>query len=128
MSKTLSHLVKRCKFAYSIHIIIHILKGNFMKKIKLTLALSLCVLGLSACGEDYQMVLVDDYFPYGNQRTAGSGVAYVRMKMAPARPLNIKVEDKTVKEEIIIKEKVIIEKQPMIEQNIEPVFRDAQKK
>ena len=40
---------------------------------------------LAACGEGYEMIKTDTMFPYGNQRTAGSGVAYVLAKMMPAK-------------------------------------------
>ena len=40
---------------------------------------------LTACGEGYEMIKTDTMFPYGNQRTAGSGVAYVLAKMMPAK-------------------------------------------
>lgn len=44
---------------------------------------------LSACGDGYEMIKTDTYFPYGNQRTAGSGVAYVLAQMLPERDLNL---------------------------------------
>lgn len=44
---------------------------------------------LAACGEGYEAVKTDTLFPYGNQRTAGSGVAYVLAKMMPKKDLNI---------------------------------------
>lgn len=40
---------------------------------------------LGACGDGYELVKTDMMFPYGNQRTAGSGYAYVLAKMLPAR-------------------------------------------
>ena len=42
---------------------------------------------LTACGEGYEMIKTDTMFPYGNQRTAGSGVAYVLARMAPEKEL-----------------------------------------
>lgn len=42
---------------------------------------------LTACGEGYEMIKTDTMFPYGNQRTAGSGVAYVLAKMMPEKEL-----------------------------------------
>ena len=44
---------------------------------------------LAACGEGYEMIKTDAMFPYGNQRTAGSGVAYVVAKMMPKKELNL---------------------------------------
>ena len=43
---------------------------------------------LSACGEGWEMQKVTS-FPYGNSRTAGSGIAYVQTKMAPEKTLNV---------------------------------------
>ena len=40
---------------------------------------------LAACGEGYELIKTDTMFPYGNQRTAGSGYAYVLAKMLPAK-------------------------------------------
>lgn len=44
---------------------------------------------LAACGDGYEMIRTDTMFPYGNQRTAGSGVAYVLAKMMPEKELNL---------------------------------------
>lgn len=46
---------------------------------------------LTACGEDsgWEMQLTNTVFPYGNQRTAGSGVMYVRAKMLPEKTLSL---------------------------------------
>lgn len=43
---------------------------------------------LAACGDGWEMVRTDA-FPYGNQRTAGTGVAYVLAKMMPEKELVI---------------------------------------
>jgi len=40
---------------------------------------------LSACGEGWVPQLTTDMTPYGNSRTAGSGVVYVRANMMPAK-------------------------------------------
>lgn len=53
-----------------------------------TLAL-LCLPALLAACEGYEWQLTDTHFPYGNQRTAGSGVAYVLVKMAPEKTLKL---------------------------------------
>jgi hypothetical protein len=45
---------------------------------------------LAACGDGWEMVRTDTMFPYGNQRTAGTGVAYVLAKMMPKKDLNLK--------------------------------------
>ncbi len=55
--------------------------------------LRLCVLStpllLGACGEGWEFQKNDVVFPYGNQRTAGSGVAYVLAKMMPEKELKV---------------------------------------
>ena len=40
---------------------------------------------LAGCGEGYELIKTDQMFPYGNQRTAGSGYAYVLAKMLPPK-------------------------------------------
>ena len=50
----------------------------------------LCLpLALTACGEGWEMQLSNTVFPYGNQRTAGSGVVYVRAKMLPEKDVKL---------------------------------------
>ncbi len=75
---------------------------------------------LSACGDGWEMVRVDNVVPYGNSRTAGTGVAYVRAKMLPQKELKLM----PVKREY--------EPQRMIEvpvpQRAEQVFKNAQTK
>ncbi len=46
-------------------------------------------LALSACGEGWEMIRTDTMVPYGNTRTAGTGVAYVRAKMLPEKDLKL---------------------------------------
>lgn len=50
--------------------------------------LILPLFALTACGDGWEVVYTKDILPYGNERTAGSGVMYVR-KMMPAKALNI---------------------------------------
>ncbi len=57
-----------------------------VKRLRLS-ALCLPLLALSACGEGWEAQKTDTYFPYGNQRTAGYGVVYVRAKMMPEKEL-----------------------------------------
>lgn len=45
---------------------------------------------LAGCGDGWEMQLTNTHFPYGNQRTAGSGVMYVRDNMMPQKDLNLK--------------------------------------
>lgn len=53
----------------------------------LKLALLAAPFLLTGCGEGYELIKTDTMFPYGNQRTAGSGVAYVLAKMMPEKEL-----------------------------------------
>lgn len=54
-----------------------------MKKI-LMISAVVPALFLSGCGEGWEMKLYDGV-PYGNTRTAGHGVQYVRANMMPAK-------------------------------------------
>jgi len=60
-----------------------------MKNLQKYILLACASLPLAACGEGYEMQLVKDYFPYGNERTAGSGVAYVLAKILPEKELKL---------------------------------------
>lgn len=60
-----------------------------MKKLQKYMLLACVALPLAACGEGYEMQLTDSYFPYGNQRTAGNGVAYVLAKILPEKQLKL---------------------------------------
>lgn len=46
-------------------------------------------LALSACGDGWEMIRTDTMVPYGNTRTAGTGVAYVLAKMLPEKDLKL---------------------------------------
>lgn len=57
-----------------------------------------------ACDDTYVAVRSTDYFPYGDERTAGSAVVYVQSKMLAERKLNLdpisnhaKVKDEVLK-------------------------------
>lgn len=56
-------------------------------KARLLFALILLGLPLASCGEGWEMTRTTDMVPYGNTRTAGSGIAYVRAKMLPKKDL-----------------------------------------
>jgi hypothetical protein len=51
--------------------------------------LCLPLLALAACGEGWEAQKTNTHFPYGNQRTAGYGVVYVRVKMLPEKELKV---------------------------------------
>jgi len=70
---------------------------------------------LAACGDEWEMIRTDKYVPYGNTRTAGTGVAYVLAKMLPKKELNL-VPAKT--------EAPVVTPPPAPEK----VFHEAQKK
>jgi hypothetical protein len=59
-----------------------------MLRAKILALLSLPLM-LAACGEGYEWQLTNTHFPYGNERTAGSGVIYVLAKMMPEKSLNL---------------------------------------
>lgn len=63
-----------------------------MSKTILKMALLCLPLALSACGDSWQIVYTKDVFPYGNERTAGVGVVYVREVMLPAKEIKLSEE------------------------------------
>jgi len=69
-----------------------------MRKSVLRLAVLSTPLLLGACGEGWEMQKTTTMFPYGNQRTAGTGVAYVRAKLLPKKEL--KVESAIIKDAV----------------------------
>lgn len=71
-------------------------------------------LGLSACGDGWEMVPYHGT-PYDG-RTAGSGIAYVRARLTPAKGPILKVETPPVQEQAA----------PI--QDADPIFRAKQKK
>lgn len=95
-----------------------------MKSLPLTVCV-LPVLFLAACDGEWEMKLVTDVFPYGNERTAGSGVAYVLAKMAPAMGANLETETVEVKR---VTGPSIVEKQAEDKARLERMFENAQRK
>lgn len=89
---------------------------------------------LGACGEGFEQISTDTMFPYGNQRTAGSGVAYVLAKMMPAKETPIlktvtpKSEPEPVKQAVAEPEPPkVVEPAPAVEPEIEePPAQDAE--
>lgn len=82
-----------------------------------TLALLSLPLLLTACGEGYEWQLTNTHFPYGNERTAGSGVIYVLVKMMPEKSLNLQPAEREMNAPAI---------QP--NQRMDDVFNKTQKK
>lgn len=77
---------KHCVFS---HIIIHSIKGPVMALKRAIILSASSVFLLAGCGDGYEFVKTNTMFPYGNQRTAGSGVAYVLAKMMPVKELKL---------------------------------------
>ncbi len=70
---------------------------------------------LTACGEGWETKRTDKIYPYGNKRTAGSGVMYVRAQMMPEKELKLEpVKEVEAKEE---------EVKPVLK--AEEIFEDA---
>lgn len=75
---------------------------------------------LTACGEGYEMTRIQGIVPYVMERTAGTGVAYVRAKMMQEKALVI--ETKTEAPAVVEPPK----QEPL--KSAEPVFEKAQTK
>ena len=74
-----------------------------MKNAARTFLLASPLLLLWAC-DGYELVRTDTMFPYGNQRTAGSGYAYVLAKMLPPKtqPILQAVEPRSAPEPLVM--------------------------
>lgn len=81
-----------------------------------TLALLSLPLILGACGEGYEWQLTNTHFPYGNERTAGSGVVYVKAKMMPEKSLQLRP---------VLRD---MQAKPMAKNNMANVFTEQQRK
>ena len=77
---------------------------------------------LTGCGEGWEQVRTDSYVPYGNSRTAGTGIAYVRAKMLPKKELNLKSVARERQPEA-----VVVEPKPVMQQ-VDRLFKEAQEK
>ena len=79
---------------------------------------------LTACGEGHDMERIKGVVPYTLERTAGTGVAYVRAKMLPEKelvvaPAETKVETPAAPPAPAPEEKI---------KDMEPMFHDKQVK
>ena len=90
---------------------------------------------LAACGEGYELVKTDGMFPYGNERTAGSGYAYVLARLLPERELNLQPVAPRPAPQAVEEERPLAETKEIIEDIPEPpamkaeeVFREKQSK
>jgi hypothetical protein len=100
-----------------------------MSKSLLRLALLFAPLALTACGEGWEVQRVSDYGAYGNNRTAGTGVAYVRAKMLPKKEIVADFVAEPVMEEIKVEAEVakpMEEPAPVLA--AEEIFTEAQQK
>ena len=108
-----------------------------MSKSLLRLALLSAPLLLAACGEGYEVVRTSDYGSFDMDRTAGTGVAYVRARMLPKKEIVAEFEAEPVMEEITAEESEPVmaeaeEAKPMEEPapalEAEEIFAEAQQK
>ena len=85
---------------------------------------------LGACGEGYESVRTSDSFPYGNERTAGSTIAYVQAKLMPERTLNLEPVSRPVAPKVIQAKPVEETKEILddLETEMDEIFEAAQKK
>ncbi len=94
-----------------------------MRKALLRLIMLFAPFMLSACGEGWVAQKTSTYFPYGNQRTAGTGVVYVRAKMMPEKELQLAPETEAAEEVMPPPEEEV---KPVLD--AEDIFEDAQTK
>lgn len=91
---------------------------------------------LTACGEGYEQIRTTEYFPYGNQRTAGSVIAFVQSSLLPERQLNVKTvsEDPLFTFSENLSETIGVPKQgevkvlKQLEKDLDALFQKKQKK
>ena len=95
-------------------------KGMIMSKAFLRLSVLCAPLLLTACGEGWEAQRTTEYVPYGNQRTAGSGVVYVRAKMLPKKELMVEPVSKKVEADVPDDAKPVLK--------AEEIFEEAQAK
>ncbi len=84
------------------------------------------LLGLAACGEGWEFQRTTA-FPYGNERTAGTGVAYVLAKMMPEKELKIVPVVHDHEPEAVAAPEPEPQPTPMPEEEVkgmEPVFKE----
>lgn len=62
---------------------------SFSRRFLLSALLLSSTLALSACGDGWEMERRSGTVPYTQERTAGTGVFYVRAKMMPEKGLNL---------------------------------------
>lgn len=93
--------------------------------------LCLVPLFLAGCGDGYEAVRTGEIFPYGNQRTAGTTIAYVRAKLLPEKELNLQPVERAHQPKAIEETQAILEDIPRdrdVPQPADQIFIDKQKK
>lgn len=84
---------------------------------------------LSACGDGYEAIRTTEYMPYGNQRTAGSGVAYVLSSMLPEKELKLEPATRPMEAEpqteTEAETKAVLKD---LEKDMDEIFEEKQKK
>ena len=68
-----------------------------MRLSSLHVALFVVPLFLAGCGDGWEAQRTTDIVPYGNTRTAGSGVVYVRAKMLPEKEIVVEQSEPEIK-------------------------------
>ncbi len=68
-----------------------------MRLSSLHVALFMVPLFLAGCGDGWEAQRTTDIVPYGNTRTAGSGVVYVRAKMLPEKEIVVEQSEPEIK-------------------------------
>lgn len=106
-------------FAFLPYLVTLIIQEVFImtRRIKALTLLSVPLM-LAAC-DGYEWQLTNTHFPYGNQRTAGSGVIYVLAKMMPEKSLNLQPAEREMQAPAI---------QPAQGGEMDKVFNDTQNK
>lgn len=94
---------------------------SFLRVSMLTLPLF-----LAACGEGWEAQKTTQYLPYGNERTAGSGVVYVRAQLLPEKDLKLEPELKNVEDVPPAPVEPVEEVKPALD--AEEIFTEAQTK
>lgn len=77
-----------------------------------------CLL-VTACGPDFEAVRVGDIVPYAHERTAGTGVAYVRAKLLPEKEVILEPQSPSLRDTRNILDGIT-------EDRSDKVFRDQQ--
>ncbi len=93
------------------------------------MTVALLPLALTACGgEGWELRKTNTTFPYGNQRTAGSGVEWVRASMMPAKGPILEAPQPAPAPAPVVMPEPAPEPVPEPVKPADPVFNKLQKK